>query len=150
METYSLAQPYDAIARIPVGPNVGIWGASIMHDIRHPVYDWMVKSPYNESSGGVYGENPTVSVIEFYVTPFDALSWEDPQESIVSDLEAGKVIGLEVWIFDVDPGKGIRDPHLANGAGFRWADGFADGVLVGASDSSVREDSWGLIKDSLR
>ncbi len=68
METYSLAQPYDAIARIPVGPNVGIWGASIMHDIRHPVYDWMVKPPYSESSGGVYGENPTVSVIQFYVT----------------------------------------------------------------------------------
>ena len=150
METYSLAQPYDAIARIPVGPNVGIYGASIMHDIRQPVYDWMVKPPYSESSGGVYGENPTVSVIEFYVTSFDALSWEDPQESIVSDLEAGKVIGLEVWIFDVDPGKRIRDPHIANGVGFRWADGFADGVLVGASDSAVREDSWGLIKDSLR
>ena len=105
LETYSLAQPYDAIARIPVGPNVGIWGASIVQDLRAPVYDWMVKPPYSESSGGVYGENPTVSVIEFYVTPFDALSWDDPQESTVSDLQAGKVIGFDVAVFDVDPGK---------------------------------------------
>ena len=151
LETYSLAQPYDAIARIPVGPNVGIWGASISIDIREPVYDWMVKPPYSEGSGGVYGENPTVSVIEFYVTPFDALSWgDDPQESTVSNLQAGRVIGLEVVVFDVDRGKGIRIKRLANGLADRWAEAFADGVLIGASDSAVREDSWGRIKDSLR
>ena len=150
LETYSLAQPYDAIARIPVGPNVGIWGASIVQDLREPVYDWMVKPPYSESSGGVYGENPTVSVIEFYVTPFDALSWDDPQESTVSDLQAGKVIGFDVAVCDVDPGKRRGGMRLARPQGGRWADGLADGVLVGASDSAVRKDSWGWIKDSLR
>ena len=148
LDTYSLTQPYDAIARIPVGPNVGIWGASIVIDLREPVYDWMVKPPYSESRGGVYGENPTVSVIEFYVTPFDYLSWDDPPESTVSDLQAGRVIGLDVVAFDVDQGKRGGGMRLAGGAAGRWAEGFADGVLVGASDSAVREDSWGLIKAS--
>lgn len=156
LETYGLSQPYEAIARIPVGPNVGIWGASMVIDPREPVYDWMVKPPYSEGSGGVYGENPTVSVIEFYVSPFDAISWDDPNESIVSDLQAGKVIGLDVMGRDVDPGKRAGGMRLAGGAGGRWADAFADGLLISAADSAVREESsamreesWGWIKASL-
>lgn len=52
---------------------------------------WRVYPPYGDSGGGVLGENPTISVIELYVTPFDWLgAWHDKEKSQQSDLAAGR------------------------------------------------------------
>ena len=63
----------------------------------------MVHAPaVREAGSGILGENPVFWVIEFYVTPFDLLIWDDPEASMVSSLEAGKVIGLSITVPDSD------------------------------------------------
>ena len=41
--------------------------------------------PYTDGGGGSVGEQPTVSVVEYYVTPFDRFVWNDQDESEISD-----------------------------------------------------------------
>ena len=148
------AQAYDAIAYVEEGSSVSLFPTSdVWSD------DWMVTPPYAEGGGGVYGEKPLFWVVEFAVTPFDRLLWNDPGESRISELEAGKIIGFDMWVGDRDrgPGANPEDYYVldlppepdAN------ADLFMDGLLLGAASASgeegsvVQDVSWGRIKAAL-
>ena len=117
--------------------------------------DWMIHPPYADGGWGLVGENPLFWVLEFYVTPFDELIWDDPEGSVISRLDVGTVIGLQVWVMDVDTTAGEFELYLIHdgvpGAGD--ADDFVDGLLIGAGDipdeTAVRSYSWGRIKASL-
>lgn len=119
----------------------------------HDECEWCTRPPYAEAGSGILGENPVFWVIEFYATPFDLLIWEDPEASIVSSLEPGKVIGLSINVADSDTDGKEWDLHRFIPGG-TTADTFADGLLVGkqgvAGDDSVVESvSWARIKASL-
>ena len=101
------------------------------------------------------GENPVFWIIEFYVTPFDLLVWDDLDASVVSNLDAGKVIGLSINITDSDTDGSETDVHVFTVPDeLRTADNFIDGLLVGkegfvTDDSVVKSATWARIKASL-
>ena len=64
-----------------------------------PLGDWMIHPPYCEAGENVIEGNPTIWSMEFFVTPFDLLVALEPDESVVSDLTAGEVIGLYVDVY---------------------------------------------------
>ena len=131
-----------------------------------------VKTPFAEAGGGSFGEEPTITVTELYVTPFDVLvidvreQRDYPEESSVSDLHAGKIIGFSISVYDHD-GVGLRNvsyqhllsedlPQTVNefspisGGPEFWV----DGLLVGPggeipSDTAVEHITWAQIKASL-
>ena len=123
--------------------------------------EWLIQPPFAHGGGAVVGGSPIFSVTEFYVTPFDRLvPTGDPEDSDVSDLFAGKIIGFNIEVFDVDDQPGIETIHqLAVPPShesyghllYMSADDFADGVLVtpdglSSDDSAVESDSWARIK----
>ncbi len=163
-EVRSRTQRYEAIARTVSGPTLD---DSSTRYITEEIA-WTVLPPYGQGGGGVAGEAPTISVIEFYVTPFDRFSSDDPEGSVVSDLAAGQVIGFAIMVndwdsFDRDNGdtsywvpeamnRGDADDRQHEiDAG--WADLFLDGILLpagaGPEDTAVESVSWGRIKASL-
>ena len=123
---------------------------------------WFSQPPFAHGGGAVVGGSPIFSVTEFYVTPFDRFEpTTDPEDSDVSDLFGGKVIGFNIRIPDVDDQPGVETIHLLApprpplpywASVFRIpADDFADGVLVTPSglasdNSAVDSDSWARIK----
>ena len=139
------AQQYVAIADTPDGRHVGYQGAGA---------DWVNALPYADGGGGSIGEGPTTNIIEFFVTPFDDLIWNSPDDSVPSDLSDGKIIGFQISAqdFDTAPTE-YRAFHTITGqaATWRYAERFADGRLVGAGGATaVEDDSWGRIKASLQ
>ena len=144
------AQLYAAFPMLPDDPAVNLAPAART--------DWPDQPPYADAGGGHVGEAPVVWVIEFYVTPFDKLIWDDQEESVASVLEAGKVIGVDFRLHDVDE-IGERDSYVLNkgegGTGGPGAGFFADGLLMHADSNApmettaVRALSWGRIKASL-
>ncbi len=93
---------------------------------------------------------------EFYVTPFDRLIQDSPEESVVSTLSPGTLIGFVLHIGDIDEEGAWRAEtvHSITGQDY-WsdslnADGFARGLLVGPGgeipDSAVESLTWGRIK----
>ena len=131
---------------------------SIMNDRK----DWAVLPPWADVVGTVVDEGPFhYSLVEGYVTPWDALSVGGPEGSQRSQLEDGRVIGFQVSMADFD-----TKPAAYHGwytiAGqwdtWRLADNFADARLVSCADpgcsdynfTAVRTDSWGRIKASFR
>jgi len=138
------AQQYVAIADTPDGRHVGYQGAGA---------DWVNTLPYADGGGGSIGEGPTTNIIEFFVTPFDDLIWNSPDDSVRSPLVDGKIIGFQISAqdFDTAPTE-YRAFHTITGqaATWRYAERFADGRLVGAGGATaVEDDSWGRIKASL-
>jgi hypothetical protein len=121
--------------------------------------DWYARPPYADSDGAHFGERPTLSVTEFYVTPFDQLVWNDPEASVVSDLYAGKAVRFSPFIVDAegtftDLRYNKSFSYFIRGTG---PSGLADGVLLGPGgalpeeeDTAVENDSWGRIKASFR
>ena len=98
------AQIYLAVPEAREGDRLGLWTTSNLAD-------WMVKPPYAEIGGIAQGENPVVYVVEFAVTPFDRLLWNDSEESAASDLSAGKVIGFDLVFTDTDTEPGNLDGY---------------------------------------
>ena len=107
----------------------------------------------------MFSENPTIWVTEFYVTCFDLLDHLNPQNSVVSGLDAGKTIGFNFGVSDNDEKPAGRAAYydlvyseeiseVAIGA-----DSFVDGLLLGPDDdfgnSAVQSASWARIKASL-
>ena len=114
------------------------------------------------------GQNPTISVTEFYVTPFDRFVWNSPEESVISELRPGKTIGFAIRVPDHEPKPdNLKSSHylwsenctpvssgwppLNVGSSPRCSDGFATGLLVGPGgeipdDSAVESITWGRIK----
>ncbi len=118
--------------------------------------DWFLLPPYAEGGGASFGANPTLSVTEFYVTPFDRLIWDRPAESVVSALSPGTLIGFALVIPDFDEeGELWKGYHSVRRVQDEWtsifnADTFARGLLVGPGgeipDSAVESMTWSRIK----
>ena len=123
--------------------------------------DWFTNPPYAEGGGGTFGENPVITATEFYVTPFDQLVWDHPEESRVSDLYPGKIIGFLIQTYDYEIGHNPESVHTLAGPGFdlridpsgidAFSDIFADGILVGPNGevpegTAVQDMTWGRIK----
>ena len=162
LKSYGQTQKYFAIARTASGPTLD-------NDLRSEAggFSWKVFPPYGDGGGGVFGEAPTISVIEFYVTPFDHWGeWESVEESVVSDLAAGQVIGFAIAVHDWDENEEGWDSSWTPRAMLPssdplfdiWdleADFFLDGLLLSAypaepgEETAVESVSWGRIKASL-
>ena len=97
---------------------------------------------------------------EFYVTCFDLLDHLNPENSVVSELAAGKTIGFDFTVRDYDVEivrplahyqLNYRDDAEETAEG---ADFFVDGLLLGPDDdfgdSAVQSTSWARIKASLK
>ena len=126
--------------------------------------DWFSQPPFAHGGGAVVGGSPIFSVTEFYVTPFDRFVSTGPEDSDVSDLFGGKIIGFNIRIPDVDDQSGRRETiHqlAAPPSNDYWsllrisADYFADGALVtpdglSSDNSAVNSDSWARIKAAIR
>ena len=123
--------------------------------------EWLIQPPFAQGGGAVVGGSPIFSVTEFYVTPFDRFEPTGvPEDSDVSDLSGGKIIGFNIEVFDVDDQPGVETTHkLAVPPSYESysdlllmsADDFADGVLVtpdglASDNSAVESDSWARIK----
>ena len=163
-EVRSRTQRYEAIARTVSGPTLDDSSTRFITE----GIAWNALPPYGQGGGGVAGESPTISVIEFYVTPFDRFEPDDPEGSVVSDLAAGQVIGFAVMVndwdsFDRDNGDTsywVPEAMNRGDADDRqyeidavWADFFLDGLLLPAGaepeGTAVESVSWGRIKASL-
>ena len=136
------------------------------HVFLHPqgrYSDWFLYPPYTDGGGRSFGENPTISVTEFYVTPFDRLVYNSPEENMVSELFPGKIIGFVIGIPDHDSGVGefesyhyvAHEDYILRPYGIDDADTFALGVLLGPGGkmpeegvSAVESITWGRIKET--
>ncbi|MEE3258273.1 MAG: hypothetical protein VX293_03595, partial [Candidatus Latescibacterota bacterium] len=67
------AQQYIAVADDPSGRHVFYLGAGA---------EWVNELPWADGFGTSVGDGPTQSVIEFFVTPFDDLIWNSPDDSV--------------------------------------------------------------------
>ena len=103
-----------------------------------------------DAGGASFGENPTISVAEFYITPLDYLlvnsgeQTESPEESTVSDLHPGKIIGFRVVVHDVGPDGYWTSLHELRGEdvpmdqiGIDDTDDFVTGILLGPDQGDV-------------
>ena len=123
--------------------------------------DWLIAPPYADGGGGVLGEHPSISVTEFYVTSFDRLVWNSPEETLVSELYPGKMIAFEIKVVDVDTGPAewqsihfLRSSEYPEDASYlvsSSSDTFAQGILLGPGgelpdDSAIENITWGRIK----
>ena len=86
-------------------------GSYVVLEITSQFSEWMTSPPYSEGGGGLFGEKPLVAVTEFYVTAFDHLDWESPDNSEVSELFPGKIIGVRPLVVDRD-GPDLNDRAL--------------------------------------
>ena len=147
LNIYRTAQTYFAIAEAPDGRYVGYLGAG---------EDWVNVQPYTDGGGRAMGESPTVSVIEFFVTPFDDLIWDSPDESKASELFPGKIIGFDIQVVDHDSAPGGAFFSLSGDFNSIFDAGvFVDGLLIGkggteSDDTVVESKTWGRIKASFR
>ncbi len=99
------AQIYSAFARTYNNDsNVGLFEVSLYAP-------WVHKVPYADGGGTIVDSQPILSVVEFYVTPFDRLIWDDPEQSVISDLFVGKTIGFALFMADVDIDADIPPPE---------------------------------------
>ena len=163
-EIVGRTQGYGAVARSIGAPNLD--ESSVRYFSGRLAYT--IFPPYGDAAGSVIGENPVVSAVEMYVSPYDR--WENgwdsrPEQIQFSQLSAGKTIGFGVVVNDWDSfgaWDGLWEPDGMppdeRGPGvslfFYWANRFLDGLLVPASvehneTSSVEIDSWARIKASL-
>ena len=144
---YEQVQSYSAVAEAPAGLHVGL-GA-------YDGADWMDRLPYAEGSGSARGENPTVWVVEFAVTPFDLLLGDDPEASLASNLRPEMIVGFNIGVNDLD----TEPEDWGEFYNLFWPtdftpNGFGDGLLLPAGDdtgdgSVVESVSWARIKASL-
>ena len=84
------AQLYFALPEVPEGRNVQLDFSTLWEGVV-----WPTEPPFSLGGGAVAGENPFVSITEFYVTPFDLFVYNSPEESVESELYAGKTIRLQ-------------------------------------------------------
>jgi hypothetical protein len=90
------AQQYFAIPESPDNNTLGYSGAGT---------DWVVFPPYGDAGGFSDGrESPNTSIIELYLTPWDELDWRGPERSRATDLQPGKIIGIQISVPDFDRG----------------------------------------------
>lgn len=141
---YAQAQGYGAIAVTSGSRHIDLL----------PFLGWFARPPYADGDGGIWGTEPTHSVIEFYVTAFDNLVKDPQTEAVVSSLSLYQVVGFSIVVPDYDSqslhAAYLLPLSLGPASAVITADGFADGLLVGkvSGVSVVESDSWGRIKAS--
>ena len=160
LEAEGQTQRYEAISHTANGPNLD----SPAVRFRTGTTPWMTSPPYAEGGGSVAGEAPTISTIEFYITPFDRWeTFENPEGSVVSSLTAGQVIGFAIMVNDWDREDDLWTPWIPDAMQhtdregyldliFGKADVFLDGILLPLEpeDSAIGATSWGRIKATLK
>jgi hypothetical protein len=137
------AQHYVAIADAPDGKHIGYQGAG---------GGWVNFPPYTDAAGASGGSDPTSSVIEFYLTPFDDLIWNDSNASVPSDLAPDKIIGFNITVPDFDAGPSAYHAfHILTGQAqtWRYADRFVDGRLLAAVDPLPQIESVELYRETV-
>ena len=113
LKTNMQAQHFEAIARVPGGPMISLnsttAGAIGFDELDIEELDWMVQLPFAQGGGGVFSENPTIWITEFFVTCFDRLHHFDPDEVSCLSLKREESSGLtlEFWIMTSNP-EGLR------------------------------------------
>lgn len=121
---------------------------------------WFVEPPYADAGGGRFGEQPVITVEEFYVSPFDLLVWDDESASVLSDLRPGGKINFRIGVWDRDSPFTTWRPFAKTDLIFpgaeirRWftGDGHAVGLLVSRRDMApgeaveLRSEPWARIK----
>jgi len=148
------AQLFTGIADAPDGQHISYAGAHFPGP-GNPLLDaqWVTQPPYADASGGTVGEAPVISTFEFYVTPFDDLLWNNPEDSKPSELFPGKIIGFAISIadFDTEPGH-YRAFHSLSEVPGTWhlANAFVDARLISAQGTHVENDTWARIKAAFR
>lgn len=75
--------------------------------------------------------------VEFFVTVFDELSAEGPDESVVAELTAGDLVNLSLFVHDVDVPENLQ-------ALFYLSDTVV--LLLSLDETAVRQQRWGEIK----
>lgn len=137
------AQKWNAIFDSPDGRILGYPGSAA----------WLNDVPLSDGGGGSVGAGPTTMILEIYVTLYDDIIWSDQSASVVTDLEAGSIIGFQIAMPDFDTApQEYRAYHNLSGqaATFRFAERFVDGRLVGVGGATaVADQSWGRIKAGL-
>ena len=163
---YGSTQWYSVIAQTVSGPTID---NAIRISQKDPIRNFngtpdsgMVFPPYGDAGGLAEGEQPSLSVVEMYVTPYDWLGALDDLNQIgFSELSAYQTIGFSVLIHDSDgdcsvcerwylPAEHDHPGHWLYISRDNMADAFIDGLLLPAQDTSVQSLTWGRIKASLQ
>ena len=146
LDIFEQAQMYSAIAEVyDQSSHVVLWPSS-------PRHHWYITPPFALGGGRAFGEKPTVTATEFYVTPFDRLIRDSPEESRASDLRRGASIGLGIVIHDYDTKPGYSSSiHFLSAWAWLAADQSPEGLLVGPEGevpgvSAVESITWARIK----
>ena len=139
----ALAETFDSQSQVDLFPPPG-----------YGIDQFFLAPPFADGGGGVTGSDPTLTVTEFYATPFDRLVWNSPGESEASVLFARKAIGLNISVIDADRPDEVDFYVLrtTSDLGRGDADNFHDAILLAPlprDDSAVAANSWGRIKASL-
>lgn len=145
-EAFGRTQYYGAIARTETGQLID--SAPLVAGDN----TWHIFPPYADAAGSVESEDPFISTIELYVTPFDRwANGADSQDAHeVSTLTAGKIIGFSIDVPDPDPQGESGGLYNMEGAGDSvagmYADQLTDALLLGPEGTSVEAAAWGRIK----
>ena len=132
--------------------------------------DWMEQLPYADGGGAVVDSQPILWLVEFFVTPFDRLIWNDQEQTNISNLFPGKIIGFAFQLTDFDSGADggrIESLHELLGPDATYSqdyssdyrrqilesDLWASGILLGADNdrdgTAIKSVSWARIKASM-
>ena len=122
----------------------------------------MHQVPYADGGGRVLDSRPVFYVIEFYVTAFDRLIWDSPEQSLVSELFTGKRLEFAITMKDADTDPSTTDRYhdlfgpdeswesLAWWTSDRWAHGILLAqMVVTVGGTAVESITWARIKASL-
>jgi len=156
LEEGSNAQWYEiGRAWLPeVDPLVQRWIPSV-------ITPWAYQEPWFEIGVESFGENPTHSVVEFSLTPWDRLSKSGPEASQRSLLQADRFIGFQIRIIDEEPENntyvlGNARSESPGKVWWEYSSEFVDGVLIpcnvldcSGATTPVSPDSWARIKATL-
>ena len=159
-------QSYSVIAETVSGPTLENYIRGGQLGTGGKPTSWKVYPPYGDAGGAAAGEQPTSSVIEMYVTPYDWWgAWDDVNQTEFSQLSANQVIGFAIKIYDQDQDYNNCAPCSANfwfpadldvdgladlDGRMQIADIFLDGLLLPAQATAVESITWGRIKASLQ
>ena len=116
--TMGQAQQYWAVAQNNEN------GSNVFLDWVSTDSPWVHQVPYADGGGRVLDSQPVFYVIEFYVTAFDRLIWDSPEQSLVSELFTSKIIkfGMSLTDSDTDPST-IESVHHLFGPDSSWVHG---------------------------
>ena len=156
LSDFSQVQQYRLIAQSPDGRQLVALGAA---------RGWVDQPPYADAGSFHFDDVPSESIIEFYITPWDALDWQSADRSRPTFLAPDRIVGLDLQFFDYDTAPGLLEDHFGLGVlpfdnALRpiGADLFVDGLLIPcdiedcsiADISAVELDSWGRVKASFK